>query len=58
LYYVYKMSSQKCEKAVVKTIGKVAIIRTERGSKALVGIETLCNLAKKLNLCLENYNCI
>ncbi|MDK6028025.1 hypothetical protein QPL79_01420 [Ignisphaera sp. 4213-co] len=52
------MSSQKCEKAVVKTIGKVAIIRTERGSKALVGIETLCNLAKKLNLCLENYNCI
>ncbi|MEL9939572.1 MAG: hypothetical protein QW632_03320 [Ignisphaera sp.] len=51
------MSSRRCEKASVKIMGKVAIIRTERGSKALVGADDLCDLAKKLGLCLENYNC-
>ncbi|MCI4438159.1 MAG: hypothetical protein JHC33_15235 [Ignisphaera sp.] len=52
------MSSYPCEKATVKIVGKIAILRTERGSKALVSVEALCNLAKKLNLCIENYNCI
>jgi len=51
------MSSDSCEKASIKIIGRVAILRSEKGSKALVGIENLCNLAKKLNICLENYNC-
>ena len=51
------VSQQKCEKATVKIIGKAAIIRTERGSKALVGLDMLCTIAKKLNLCIENYKC-
>jgi hypothetical protein len=51
------MSIGSCEKVNVKVIGRVAILRSERGSKALVGIENLCTLAKKLNICLENYDC-
>jgi len=47
----------KCERARVKIIGKSAVIVTERGSKALVGLHILCNIAKRLNLCLENYEC-
>jgi hypothetical protein len=51
------MPSGSCEKAFVKIIGRVAILRSERGSKALIGVENLCSLAKKLNICLENYSC-
>jgi len=47
----------KCLKARVKLIGRTAIITTENGAKAMMGIHVLCQIAKRLNLCLENYEC-
>ncbi len=47
----------ECERAKVKIVGKVAIIETERGARAMVGLHLLCSLAKRLKLCLENYEC-
>ncbi len=49
--------SSKCEKAYIKVIGRSAVIRTERGSKALVSLENLCRYAQRLGLCIENYKC-
>lgn len=56
-----------CEKAKVKLLGvdsakqgkapKLFVIETERGSKAVVGASKLCEIAKRLNLCLENFDC-
>ncbi|MCS7112133.1 MAG: hypothetical protein N3D82_04120 [Ignisphaera sp.] len=46
-----------CEKTSVKIVGRTAILKSERGFKAIVGADTLCILAKRLNLCLENYKC-
>lgn len=46
-----------CEKISVKIIGKTAILKNEKGFKAIVGVDTLCTLAKRLNLCLDNYKC-
>ncbi|MEM0228417.1 MAG: hypothetical protein QXJ56_03090 [Ignisphaera sp.] len=46
-----------CEKTSVKIIGRTAILKGEKGSKAIVGVDTLCSLAKRLNLCLDNYKC-
>ena len=51
------MSSSTCEKASVNIIGKIAVIRSERGGKAIVGVHNLCSVAKKLGLCIENYRC-
>lgn len=50
-------ATQGCEKAVVSILGKMVIIRTERGGKAIVGVHNLCTLAKRLGLCLEGYSC-
>ncbi len=47
----------ECERARVKIIGKTAIIITERGARAMMGLHLLCKLAKRLKLCLENYEC-
>lgn len=46
-----------CERTTVKIVGKTAILKGEKGSKAIVGVDSLCLLAKRLNLCLENYKC-
>ncbi|MCC6058400.1 MAG: hypothetical protein LM568_05755 [Desulfurococcaceae archaeon] len=52
------MSSQDiCEKAEVAILGKVAVIRTKSGGKALIGVHNLCSIAKRLKLCFENYKC-
>ena len=51
------MCTMECERARVKIIGRVAIIETERGSRAMIGVHLLCDLAKRLKLCLENYEC-
>jgi len=47
----------KCEKAWVKILGKSAVIATERGAKAVVPLAKLCEYAKRLDLCIENYDC-
>jgi hypothetical protein len=46
-----------CEKTTIKIVGKTAILKSEKGFKAIVGVDNLCSLAKRLNLCLENYKC-
>lgn len=46
-----------CERVHVKIIGRTAILRSESGFKAIVGSDILCALAKRLNLCIENYKC-
>lgn len=47
----------KCEKAYMNILGKMVVIRTEKGGKAIVGLNSICLLAKKLGLCIENYQC-
>lgn len=49
--------NSNCEKATVNILGKMAILRTERGGKAIVGIRNLCSIAKRLGICLEDYRC-
>ena len=49
--------AKKCEKAWVEIKGSVAIIRTEDNAYALVPIDEVCKLAKRFNLCYENYEC-
>lgn len=46
-----------CEKAEVVILGKIAVVRTKNGGKALIGVHNLCSIAKRLNLCFENYKC-
>ena len=48
---------KKCEKAWVEVKGSVAFIRTEDNAYALVPIDVVCKLAKRFNLCYENYEC-
>jgi len=50
-------TEETCERAWVKIKGAVAIIRTENNAYALVPIDELCKLAKRFNLCYENYEC-
>ncbi len=52
-----ELRPKECIRARVKLIGRAAIIETEHGAKALVNIKNLCLYAKRLNLCLENYEC-
>ncbi|MEM0371536.1 MAG: hypothetical protein QXG46_03215 [Ignisphaera sp.] len=47
----------KCEKASVNILGKIAVIRTERKGKAIVGLNSLCTIAKRLGLCIDGYKC-
>lgn len=50
-------ASGNCEKATVTNLGKMIIIRTEKGGKAIVGVHNLCSIAKRLGICLEDYRC-
>ena len=45
------------ERARVKIIGSAAIIETEKGAKALAPVTQLCEIARRLGLILENYDC-
>ncbi|MEM1644514.1 MAG: hypothetical protein QXL96_01370 [Ignisphaera sp.] len=49
--------NSRCEETKVVVLGKMAIIKTKSGGKALVGSHNLCVLAKRLGLCFENYDC-
>lgn len=46
-----------CERASVSVLGKMAVIKSERGGKAIVGLSSICSMAKRLGLCLDNYQC-
>lgn len=45
------------QKARVEIKGKLALLTLENGGQALVPIEELCNIARRFNLELENYEC-
>ncbi len=49
--------SSGCIKARITLRDKIAIVETEDGKKALVPLRALCSLAKRFNLCYENYRC-
>jgi len=53
----YKNNKEFLEKAKVKIVGSAAIIITERGSRAIAPLSQLCEIADRLGLILENYNC-
>ena len=53
----YKDRKEFLERAIVKIVGSAAIIITERGSRAIAPISQLCEIAKRLCLDLENYDC-
>ncbi|MCC6047855.1 MAG: hypothetical protein LM571_06710 [Desulfurococcaceae archaeon] len=43
-----------CEKATVVIRDKVAIVSTERGSKAIVPIDQICKALERLRLCVND----
>lgn len=43
-----------CEKATIIVRDKVAIITTERGSKAIVPVEQICRALERLHLCVND----
>ncbi len=46
-----------CEKSKVVIKDRIAYLVTERGSTAFIPIEKLCEVARRFNLCIENFKC-
>jgi len=46
-----------CERAKVIVKGRSAYVTTESGSSAFIPVDKLCDVAKRFNLCYENYRC-
>lgn len=44
-------------KARVEIRGKVAYLKLESGGEAIVPVSELCNLARRFNIELKNYDC-
>lgn len=49
--------SRECLEAEVYISGKMAMITTKDGKKAVVPLRILCELAKRFGICYKNYKC-
>jgi len=54
---VEKGSGEVCVEADVAVVGKMAMITTRDGKRAVVPLRILCDVAKRFGLCYRNYRC-
>ena len=50
-------SGGPCVEADVVVMGKMAMITTSNGKKAVVPLRILCDVARRFGLCYRNYRC-
>ncbi|MCC6022831.1 MAG: hypothetical protein QXF42_04600 [Sulfolobales archaeon] len=46
-----------CEKFKVVIKGRLAYIISESGTSAFIPVDKLCEVAKRFNICYENFRC-
>lgn len=46
-----------CEKSKVVIKGRLAYIVGESGATAFIPVDKLCEVARRFNLCIENFKC-
>lgn len=46
-----------CVEAEVSIMGRMAVITTKDGKKAVVPLRIVCEMARRFNICYKNYKC-
>jgi len=47
----------RCIEAEVSIMGRMAVITTRDGKRAVVPLRMLCEMARRFNICYRNYKC-